>query len=912
MKATAEKSTHVTPASLQVKPARPFFPKAGGGDYFAPAHLPVQTKLAVSKPGDKYEAEADHMAGKVMRMSGSGKQKRENELESQPEKKLQRKESASIQLEELPAQQQGDGHTQMANEQTAATIRSKTSGGQPLPVETRSFMEPRFGNDFSNVRIHQDQGAAQLNSQLNARAFTYQNHIFFGEGQYKPQSPQGKHLLAHELTHVVQQGGAKGLNDKSETGRSQRDETVSDRPSQTGSQVIQRGLLDDIKEGAGAVAGAVSGIINNVRQAIGGGIAAATTWIRNVASGIGAGISAAWTFINNLASTARLGVAAAWTLIQGIASRIGQGITSASAWIKGLATKLNMGITNAWNFIQTVASSIAMNITNAWNFIQNLASGMATGITSAWNFIQAAAKKIAMNITNTWSFIQKLASRLAMGITNAWKWVQTVASNIARSITSAWDWIQTVASKIGMHLPASWNWVKVLASRLAMGITNSWNWVQTMASKFATGITNAWNRIQSMASNLAMRITNAWNWIQSMASRLATGITNAWNWVQSMASKIAMRITNAWNWVQAMASRLAMAITNAWNWVQSMASRIIMGIIKAWNWIQSVASKIAMAINKAWNWLLAMAAKLAISVITIVWNWIQTFARKLAMMITKAVDWVIAMALKIVKGIISAWNWLVNLARKLVKSLLEAWDWYWHAPDIAIATDLNAADGSGKSRKKVGVGEKVTFTGSKSGDWSATGGSPLTSAGTLTFAWTAPVRGASVTIRLTSGKYTRSVIINVLEPKEIEGKNIGEKKFKKRFLGAFMFVKFHYFPKSVSFGNVQSKEVSGPASNIRGYFEGRKGKFEWHDSKDTFYSIDNNNVDSATDEAGFWGYPSPWKKGRYDWVIPNHFKVNTEGGDGKKFTDVKQIHTIEGTDGTAKITKAGAEVERTP
>jgi hypothetical protein len=337
-----------------------------------------------------------------------------------------------------------------------------------------------------------------------------------------------------------------------------------------------------------------------------------------------------------------------------------------------------------------------------------------------------------------------------------------------------------------------------------------------------------------------------------------------------------------------------------------------MGIIKAWNWIQSVASKIAMAISKAWNWLLAMAAKLAISVITIVWNWVQTFARKLAMMITKAIDWVIAMALKIVKGIISAWNWLVNLARKLVKSLLEAWDWYWHAPDIAIATDLNAADGSGKSRKKVGVGEKVTFTGSKSGDWSATGGSPLTSAGMLTFAWTAPVRGASVTISLTSGKYTRTVIINVLEPKEIEGKNIGEKKFKKGFLGAFMFVKFHYFPKSVSFGNVQSKEVSGPASNIRGYFEGRKGKFEWHDSKDTFYGIDNNNVDSATDEAGFWGYPSPWKKGRYDWVIPNHFKVNSEGGDGKKFIDVKQIHTIEGTDGTAKITKAGAEVERTP
>ena len=91
MKATAQKSTHATPASLQAKPVRPFFAKAGGGDYFAPAPISVQTKLAVNKPGDKYEVEADHMAAKVMRMSGSGRQKREKELESQPEKKLQKK-----------------------------------------------------------------------------------------------------------------------------------------------------------------------------------------------------------------------------------------------------------------------------------------------------------------------------------------------------------------------------------------------------------------------------------------------------------------------------------------------------------------------------------------------------------------------------------------------------------------------------------------------------------------------------------------------------------------------------------------------------------------------------------------------------------------------------------------------------
>jgi hypothetical protein len=361
-----------------------------------------------------------------------------------------------------------------------------------------------------------------------------------------------------------------------------------------------------------------------------------------------------------------------------------------------------------------------------------------------------------------------------------------------------------------------------------------------------------------------------------------------------------------------MASRLAIAITTAWNWVQTVASRIVMTITRAWNWVQALAGALVMAISRAWNWLLTMAVKLVISTITTTWNRIQSIARQLSMIITKAMDWVIAMALKIGKAIINAWNWLVNLAKKLVKSLLEAWDWYWHAPDIAVATDLDAADGSGRSRKKVGVGEKVTFTGSKTGDWSATGGSPLTSAGTLTYAWTAPVRGASVTVSLTSGKYTRSVIINVLEPNQITARRIGLMSFRRGRLGAGMRLKFQYFPKTVSFGNVESKEVSGPASNIQGYFAGRTGPFQHHDSGDTFIAINNNNEDSATDEAGFWGYPSPWDKGRYDWVVPNHFKVKTEGGDGKKFTEVNQVHTIEGTDGTAKVTKAGAEVERTP
>jgi hypothetical protein len=78
------------------------------------------------------------------------------------------------------------------------------SPGQPLDAATRAFMEPRFGGDFSRVRVHADEHAADSARAVNALAYTVGSHVVFGAGQYAPQSASGKRLLAHELTHVVQ------------------------------------------------------------------------------------------------------------------------------------------------------------------------------------------------------------------------------------------------------------------------------------------------------------------------------------------------------------------------------------------------------------------------------------------------------------------------------------------------------------------------------------------------------------------------------------------------------------------------------------------------------------------------------------------------------------------------------------
>jgi hypothetical protein len=85
------------------------------------------------------------------------------------------------------------------------------SPGHPLDAATRSFFEPRFGHDFSQVRVHDGQQAERSARDVNAHAYTVGHNIVFGTGQFSPGTEEGRRLMAHELTHVVQQSGANGI-----------------------------------------------------------------------------------------------------------------------------------------------------------------------------------------------------------------------------------------------------------------------------------------------------------------------------------------------------------------------------------------------------------------------------------------------------------------------------------------------------------------------------------------------------------------------------------------------------------------------------------------------------------------------------------------------------------------------------
>lgn len=157
----------------------------------------VQPKLELTTPGDSYEREADRMADYVMRkpFSVSSISMPSTVVANQP-KILRRATGSSSDI--------------AVDSATESGIHASRGGGQPLPSALRSRMESGFGTDFSGVRLHTGSAAETMSSDLNAKAFTYGNDIYFNRGQYSPDTTAGQHLIAHELTHVVQQSGKVG------------------------------------------------------------------------------------------------------------------------------------------------------------------------------------------------------------------------------------------------------------------------------------------------------------------------------------------------------------------------------------------------------------------------------------------------------------------------------------------------------------------------------------------------------------------------------------------------------------------------------------------------------------------------------------------------------------------------------
>jgi hypothetical protein len=173
-------------------------PSAGGGSCVAceakvspGAGQKLQAKLAIGPADDPLEREADQVAERVTRMEAPS--------------------ATPLDLGQhvRPMVSRSTEGAAVAGEAPASVHATLASPGQPLAPSVRAFFEPRFGADFSQVRVHTDDLAQQSARDAHALAYTVGSHVVFGAGRYAPSSPEGQRLLAHELAHVVQQSQAE-------------------------------------------------------------------------------------------------------------------------------------------------------------------------------------------------------------------------------------------------------------------------------------------------------------------------------------------------------------------------------------------------------------------------------------------------------------------------------------------------------------------------------------------------------------------------------------------------------------------------------------------------------------------------------------------------------------------------------
>lgn len=155
----------------------------------------IQGKLTIGEPGDKYEQEADRVAAKVVQQLHA----------PTSSESVHDADSNEVVRRQSNIQRFGLMEGGAVSPEVETSIQQARSGGRPLDASIRQPMEQAFGANFSGVRVHTDTQADALNRSLLSRAFTTKQDVFFKRGEYQPENKKGQELLAHELTHVVQQ-----------------------------------------------------------------------------------------------------------------------------------------------------------------------------------------------------------------------------------------------------------------------------------------------------------------------------------------------------------------------------------------------------------------------------------------------------------------------------------------------------------------------------------------------------------------------------------------------------------------------------------------------------------------------------------------------------------------------------------
>lgn len=404
--ASAEENKHATAKEIQSKEGSLTNAESG------PSHLQrcsscgspfqvIQPALKVGSPDDPFEKEADRMAENVMRMplhvfAGGNLSGTANGSPN-----LQRNEdegSEEVQPKTLPGLQRSADGGMHTSPNFSARLRSG-DGGSPLPVHVQENMGSAFQADFSPVRIHTGSTAASLSAEIGAQAFTYQNHIYFNENKYAPDSGEGRFLMAHELTHTIQQGAAKTVRRDPEEGTPPPEESWTDK-LKNGAEYLLREVLP----------ASVYNIYSKIKN---GGL---LNFIK----------STLFDLFKTLFNIIGFSDAEILVIIQIFATLKDQ----MPAIIDGLSNGDCKPLFAALNLLTTVMGAIAGRV---WDKLMETIEPIRQWLIKIWDtYISPAIDEITAFFGEQWEMIKALG-----------KWIWDAFQPLIKSYKDAWDWLCT-------------------------------------------------------------------------------------------------------------------------------------------------------------------------------------------------------------------------------------------------------------------------------------------------------------------------------------------------------------------------------------------------------------------------------------------------------------------------------------
>ncbi|ABI57088.1 eCIS core domain-containing protein [Alkalilimnicola ehrlichii MLHE-1] len=385
-------------------------------------------------------------------------------------------------------EEEAPGAADALPEPLARRIGHLQQGGRPLPEDLRAFMEPRFGQDFSAVRIHTDDEAARLSEAIHAHAFTLGEHIAFNRGAFRPDSRDGRRLIAHELTHVVQQRSA---------GVDHQDATAPP---------VRRSWIDSLRRGG--------------RRLVGAGIDMAKGAYDRLTGAVGDIFDKAGNFI------ASKGMAVVEKLAPNLAPILQEIIDKGPVgWLKdrvaAVFDRLVEAVTRLTpeGSVERLSELFSGMLERAGAIVEALASGDCGPLFDAIRRLRTLVTDAA---GAAWDRLTDFLAPVGNFFADLWESTGARALDFITGVAGdLWDGIKALGRRI-------WNWTRPIRETLGA----AWDWVK--GKLFGSSNDSSGNDQGGLVGWVQDKAGEAWDWIKARTRPLWQPIQQGVEWLREL------------------------------------------------------------------------------------------------------------------------------------------------------------------------------------------------------------------------------------------------------------------------------------------------------------------------------------------------------------------------------------------